>query len=184
MLLPPPTFASLYNSCSVTYSAFPFMFSRAPVRARDAEFRAHPTLGSNRPGFRNRVALWCKIRLLRVYRKFSSVMLIFHVKLFTSTGTQFVFVFYSRRPSVVQLLSGFLVLVLLVIVAFRTPVSGRESACSGPHCGNMPLKDSLIPLLQNPGYGSTWLAENQRQLQALFRCIELDLCGPNQAKGH
>lgn len=47
-----------------------------------------------------------------------------------------------------------------------------------------PLKDTLFPI-HNPSRneGNVWIDENHRQLRALFTCIELDNCGPNQAKG-
>lgn len=49
---------------------------------------------------------------------------------------------------------------------------------------NGPLRNALFPI-PDPDRtdGNVWIDENHRQLKALFRCIELDTCGPNQAKG-
>lgn len=47
-----------------------------------------------------------------------------------------------------------------------------------------PLKDSLFPIRDpNRTSGNVWMDENHRQLRALFTCIELNTCGPNQGKG-
>lgn len=49
---------------------------------------------------------------------------------------------------------------------------------------NSPLRDSLFPIVNpNRTHGNSWIDENHRQLKALFACIELDTCGPNQGKG-
>lgn len=47
-----------------------------------------------------------------------------------------------------------------------------------------PLRDALFPVTDpTRTTGNVWIDENHRQLKALFTCIELDNCKPNQAKG-
>lgn len=47
-----------------------------------------------------------------------------------------------------------------------------------------PLRDALFPVADpTRTTGNVWIDENHRQLKALFTCIELDNCKPNQAKG-
>jgi len=44
------------------------------------------------------------------------------------------------------------------------------------------LSQTLFPV-SNPEQTDSWVGENHKMLQALFRCMELSNCGPNQKKG-
>ena len=45
------------------------------------------------------------------------------------------------------------------------------------------LSQTLFPV-SNPENNRSWVGENHKTLQALFRCMELSNCGPNQKKGY
>lgn len=89
---------------------------------------------------------------------------------------------YQRPPGVIS---------RLPLGHFRDPLPLAESASTSVSStaqplptSNSPLKDSLFPIANpNRTHGNSWIDENHRQLKALFTCIELDTCGPNQGKG-
>lgn len=46
------------------------------------------------------------------------------------------------------------------------------------------LQENLFPIkLPNRTHGNNWMDENNKRLKSLFKCINMNNCGPNQAKG-
>jgi len=58
-----------------------------------------------------------------------------------------------------------------------------NSSCKDaqPPANPTELSQTLFPV-SNPENNRSWVGENHKMLQALFRCIELSNCGPNQKK--
>jgi hypothetical protein len=79
-----------------------------------------------------------------------------------------------------------------VVTYDDTPVQKQKVSNPNLSSGTTPivildktqLQNALFPIFDpHLTDGNAWIDENNRQLKALFRCVELSNCGPNQAKG-
>ena len=102
--------------------------------------------------------------------------------------------YHMSRTTNVRILSA----VIICTIAWIAIIIGNSCCCDPeqlqspsplppprpPHHTAPPkkLSQTLFPVL-DPGKTDSWVGENSKMLQALFRCIELSNCGPNQQKG-
>jgi hypothetical protein len=90
--------------------------------------------------------------------------------------------YYSLQPNIIAKLS------LYRWRDLETPAVDEVAAMPTPSIPAMrqqsPLRDALFPV-RDPtrNAGNVWMDENHRRLRALFTCIELGNCEPNQSKG-